>query len=70
MADYALIQAIGTVVTALASIGIFGLAIQLYRYVKEHNRILFGEDRVEGWDGIVPMVQEHREVLEECEKLR
>jgi hypothetical protein len=31
--------------------------------VEEHDRVLFGEDRVDGVDGIVPKVQRHDRIL-------
>lgn len=73
---FTLIQTVAAVITALAATGILGLAVQIYRRVLEHERILLGEDAVEGWNGIVSMVQrhnelieEHREALQECDKL-
>lgn len=65
VASYALIQTVAAVVTALSALGIFGLAIKIFRLAKEHDRVLFGEDSVQGWDGIVPMVQRNRECIEQ-----
>lgn len=56
-----LIQAVSALVTALAAAGILGVAYRLYALVREHDRVLFGEDAVPGWGGIVPMVQANRE---------
>lgn len=37
----------------------------IYRAVKRHDRVLFVEDEVEGWSGIVSEVKRNREVLME-----
>lgn len=64
VATYLIIQTAAAVVTALAALGVFGLAWRMFNLVREHDRVLFGEDSVRGWDGIVPMVQRNRESIE------
>jgi len=59
------VVAAAATVVATAAIGVYHRTTQILLQVKEHNRILFGEDAVDDWDGIVPMVQEHRDALDD-----
>lgn len=62
---YVLIQTGAAVVTALAAAGAFAYVRSGLRSLREHDRVLFGEDSVDGWNGIVPVVQRNRECIEE-----
>ncbi|UXF51046.1 MAG: hypothetical protein HQRvContig05_27 [Haloquadratum phage sp.] len=52
-------------VTATAALTTAGCAVGIWRAVKRHERALYGEDGIEAWDGLVPKVNRHEEVLEE-----
>lgn len=62
-----LIQTAAAVITALAAVGVFGLAWRIFSLVREHDRVLFGEANVQGWDGIVSMVQQNRDRIAEMQ---
>lgn len=62
---WVIVQTTGTVLTALSALGIFKIAFDGWQLLREHDRVLHGEDSVEGWNGIVPMVRKNRECIEE-----
>lgn len=62
MADpLALVQTAATVITAIAAAGAFRYVRRYVQTLREHERVLFGEEAVEGWDGIVPTVKANKE---------
>jgi hypothetical protein len=69
MADLVVwIQTGAAVLTALSALGIFGLGWRVYKTLQVHDRVLFGEDEVQGWDGIVPVVRGNRDDLEQLKE--
>lgn len=56
-------------ITATSAIATAGFAWGIFRAVKRHERALYGSERVDQWDGLVPTVKEHEEALEEEELL-
>lgn len=62
------VQTAAAIITALSAVGVFGLVHQIYKTILEHDRVLFGEDSVSGWDGIVPMVQRHEQEIDELQR--
>jgi len=60
-----LILEVAAIVTASAATYTAHQARKVAETVEKHDRVLFGEDAVEGWNGIVSLVREHEETLEE-----
>lgn len=52
-------------ITATSAIATAASAFGMYRAVKRHERALYGAQGIEEWDGLVPTVSEHEDVLEE-----
>lgn len=59
------IVAVAATITATAAIGTFATAVATYRAVRQHERVLFGEEDVEAWDGLTTVVKRHDRVLRE-----
>lgn len=69
MADvWIIIQTASAVVTAIAAAGGFTFAWRSYRMLRRHERVLFGEESVDDWKGVVGMVENHRERLNKAER--
>lgn len=64
MTSGVLVPAAATV-TATSAIATAVSAIGILRAVKRHQRALYGEEGIEGWNGLIPKVNRHEEVLEE-----
>lgn len=61
--DPATLQAAAAATTVLSALGVVGYVRQLVNAVKTHDRTLYGEESHEGWNGIVPMVEQHDEEI-------
>lgn len=66
--NMSLIIEASAIITALSAIGVFGFTYRIFALVREHDRVLFGEDSVKGWNGLLGMVHEHRKELEKMEE--
>lgn len=53
------------IVTATGAVGTFGGCVACYRLLKKHDRVLFGEDGVEHWGGIIAEVRTNKRALED-----
>lgn len=59
------IVAVMSTVTATAAAATATFAYRTWQSVERHERVLYGAESVERWEGIVPTVAEHDRVLEE-----
>lgn len=64
MASGILVPAAATI-TATSAVATAGFAWGTFRAVKRHDRALYGSDRVEQWDGLIPTVDKHEQALED-----
>ena len=64
MLDGVVIPAAATV-TATSALATAGFTRAIYHGVKRHDRVLFGEEEIEEWNGIVAEVKRNREALTE-----
>lgn len=64
MLDGILIPAAATV-TATSALATAGFTRAIWKGVQRHDRVLFGEEEVENWNGLVSEVRENREALAE-----
>ncbi|TKX79542.1 hypothetical protein EXE53_15370 [Halorubrum sp. SD626R] len=64
MLDGILLPAAATI-TAASAMATAGFTAAILRAVKRHDRVLFGEDAVESWNGLVAEVRENKQTLKE-----
>jgi len=60
--------AAGLVVASTVSTA--GTSLAIYRLLHKHDRTLYGEEDVEGWDGLVSQVEQNTEIVEEVQQRR
>lgn len=60
-----LVVMVTSTLTATAAISTAGFAYATWRSVKRHERALYGSEDIAEWDGLVPLVSEHEQALED-----
>lgn len=58
-----LIYPVAATITATSALATAGFTAAIYRGVKRHDRVLFGEDEVKSWNGLVTEVRENKQAL-------
>lgn len=58
---------VAVTLTATSMTTVAALAVQTYRMLHVHDRALFGDDRIEGYDGLVAAHQETTERVDVIE---
>ena len=64
MIDGILYPAAATV-TAASALGTMGFTAAIWRGFQRHDRVLFGEEGVKSWSGLVSEVKQNKEALAE-----
>lgn len=62
------VVAASSTVIAAAAVGIYNRISSLAETVEKHDRTLYGEENIEGWQGLVERVASHEAELREKRK--